>query len=525
MGPIETLDRSFRVLRVSAGAVAMPAFAGGALLGTWLVGTYYLERVEGVTGLRPVLAAGLVLAWWGRCLLLVRATREAVLRTFPHPVAEPRSADILRTASVVALGLWPWAWMLVAASLVGPIGIALVVPLMTLRGAVAPSWPACAGCAAGAGFSAFWRSTSDTSGRRVSALLSEGLLVLALYPALINVFAVIAFGVLVARTMFGLDVALAEQFLSPGNTFVLVLTAAGAFTLFEPVRAARAAVLWVDARQRREGLDLTAAVDAALASSVRRGRGIAATVLLVFASAAGTATAQEVPEVQNPPQSTQGAAPVGEQAVSDGRVRQEVSDILADQAFREVDGRGEGVQRFLGRLWAWLVEQLRGEELPEVDGVKPFAVPLPPPWVFLVLAGLLLATVATYLVRTGVRAQREDATATTAEMSSDPRNRPPAEHLDDASQLANQGSYRLALRALYLATLVALDRRRLIVFEPSRTNWQYLRDMPRTDVRQLFQDFTRLFDHKWYGDEPTTDDDYQQGRALADRICGPEQLP
>jgi hypothetical protein len=95
--------------------------------------------------------------------------------------------------------------------------------------------------------------------------------------------------------------------------------------------------------------------------------------------------------------------------------------------------------------------------------------------------------------------------------------------LDEAARLAAGGDARGALRALYLATLFALDRNRLIEYEPSRTNWQYLRSLPQGDVRQAFAAFTRIFDHKWYGHEPATLDDYRACRRLADRICNTEQ--
>ena len=62
----------------------------------------------------------------------------------------------------------------------------------------------------------------------------------------------------------------------------------------------------------------------------------------------------------------------------------------------------------------------------------------------------------------------------------------------------------------------------MISFEPSRTNWQYIRGMPRGETRTLFSTFTRVFDHKWYGRENTSMEDYLECRRLADRICADE---
>ena len=47
--------------------------------------------------------------------------------------------------------------------------------------------------------------------------------------------------------------------------------------------------------------------------------------------------------------------------------------------------------------------------------------------------------------------------------------------------------------------------------------------MPRGEVRELFGGFTRVFDYKWYGQEPTTRVDYEGARALAARICTPPE--
>ena len=89
---------------------------------------------------------------------------------------------------------------------------------------------------------------------------------------------------------------------------------------------------------------------------------------------------------------------------------------------------------------------------------------------------------------------------------------------DDAAALAEAGELRRALRSLYLATLVSLDRRRWIAFDPHLTNWQYSRQIPGGAIRDLFRTFTRLFDHKWYGEEPTTLSDYERCRELATQI-------
>jgi hypothetical protein len=100
---------------------------------------------------------------------------------------------------------------------------------------------------------------------------------------------------------------------------------------------------------------------------------------------------------------------------------------------------------------------------------------------------------------------------------------PPKSTLDEAAQLAARGLHREAFRSLYLATLVALDRRGEIDFDPARTNWHYLRQMGASARTAAFRTFTQLFDRKWYGDEHTTREEYERGRLLATSLTAPRE--
>ena len=46
--------------------------------------------------------------------------------------------------------------------------------------------------------------------------------------------------------------------------------------------------------------------------------------------------------------------------------------------------------------------------------------------------------------------------------------------------------------------------------------------MPRGTMRDAFRLFTRLFDHKWYGREDTSREDYERCRELAAQIVEAE---
>ncbi len=78
-----------------------------------------------------------------------------------------------------------------------------------------------------------------------------------------------------------------------------------------------------------------------------------------------------------------------------------------------------------------------------------------------------------------------------------------------AVRLADGGDYRMAIRSLYLALLVALHRRQLIAYDESKTNWEYETEL-RTKLRrrrvadasplEAFRLLTGVFDLVWYGE-------------------------
>ncbi|MBX3270354.1 MAG: DUF4129 domain-containing protein [Sandaracinaceae bacterium] len=550
-GPVGILDRAVELAREGGADVLAPAWLGGGVLAAVVVGVYYLERIEGITTLRLPAALLLVLAWWARAYLVGRASR-AVVGALWDAHAEPdagRPVDVLRTAVVVGLGLWVWSWLLVLGSLAGPVGVLLVVPLFALRGAVAPSWLARAACSARAGWRGLYAAFGDSGGQRFAGIVSEAFLLGAAVALVANLFGVLIFGAVLARAFGGFELSAIESFVSPENTFVVLVVAAVALVALEPVRAAHAACVFVGARVRAEGLDLRATIDTAIRhSNEKRSRGapaaakVAAAVALALGALAGPPAQAQPPGWEPPPDLEDYLtedAPYSSEALpelptdpgpidpivltpEDLAVQADVDAILARAEFREfADQRGAGLRELFDRLLEWLGRPR--EELTRAGGPRLPAIPLPGAWAFLAIGLALLAGIGAYLFVTRRRAAEAEAQASVeAAASADIRDRAPRSFLDEASALAEQGNLREALRALYLATLVALDRRRLIAFDPHLTNWQYLRQMPRGAVREAFSQFTRVFDHKWYGREDTSHDEYERCRDLARRIVEPE---
>lgn len=103
-----------------------------------------------------------------------------------------------------------------------------------------------------------------------------------------------------------------------------------------------------------------------------------------------------------------------------------------------------------------------------------------------------------------------------------------------ALRLAEEGELRLALRALYLALLVALHRRQMIEYDLARTNWEYeislrawLRQRPQAsqDSLRAFEDLTGLFELVWYGQHDLDRARFERSLQLADLVLGAHGEP
>ncbi len=100
--------------------------------------------------------------------------------------------------------------------------------------------------------------------------------------------------------------------------------------------------------------------------------------------------------------------------------------------------------------------------------------------------------------------------------------RPPAGWWEQAELLAQRGDYREATRALYLAVLSALHRRGAIDYQPTCSNWDYVRAFRGADGELApFRELTRRFDFAWYGRQGADAEAYRRVRALVRPLLGP----
>ncbi len=113
--------------------------------------------------------------------------------------------------------------------------------------------------------------------------------------------------------------------------------------------------------------------------------------------------------------------------------------------------------------------------------------------------------------------------------ASDPMSalsRPVETWASQADALAARGEFRDAIRHLYLALLARFHAEGRISYEPTRSNWEYLRDLKNSNEARPFRELTRRFDFAWYGHLFTDAEAYQVFRQLtAPLLASPQPSP
>lgn len=222
------------------------------------------------------------------------------------------------------------------------------------------------------------------------------------------------------------------------------------------------------------------------------------------------------------------------------RVKSSLNRILSRQEFQPESTR-EG---FLNRMARWLQEQWNRLQhlLQRLFGYRRMGANISfigRPLVYtivLLLALLLLAVVLRALMQWRKQATAEENTRSVFEEDEpEPLVIEPEPWLQEATARANAGDYRGAVRALFIAGLMQMDRAGLIRFERTRTNGDYLRAVRRQGARAVYEQllsFTRGFERIWYGDAPANESDYRQAhvdygelQARLQALPGPETMP
>lgn len=78
----------------------------------------------------------------------------------------------------------------------------------------------------------------------------------------------------------------------------------------------------------------------------------------------------------------------------------------------------------------------------------------------------------------------------------------------ELQRLVAERKYRLAVRLLYLQALKKLSDADIIQWQPDKTNYNYLTEISRPELKTDFSKLTTQFDYIWYGDFPVDEDKF-----------------
>jgi Domain of unknown function (DUF4129) len=269
-GAVALFDAAVRVCATSSGVWALTLPTGAAVVAAVFGLAEAVRRGQDVRG--P--AALLTLAWLLRAVAQGAACHhleQQLLATQAPSLgasvrAALRRAPGLLTASVVmlALDLALWVFTLGLGFLFLGAHAAGYATVMRGQGSALRVYATASRLLGPARHAAPWVRVCG---------LSQGLLA-------VNLQLAVMLALYLLRALLGFEVSFLQRLTAPDDAVWVAVVAATAFALFEPLRAATAALLLVDGRVRQEGLDLLALVEQ-LPRRARPGAAAAAGALLV----------------------------------------------------------------------------------------------------------------------------------------------------------------------------------------------------------------------------------------------------
>ncbi len=188
--------------------------------------------------------------------------------------------------------------------------------------------------------------------------------------------------------------------------------------------------------------------------------------------------------------------------------------VLAGAAFQQQESLLDQLRRWLANLFAqWAgapqssgVPSLAGEAAAQVAG-----------WSILVMSAGLLLFLLTRWLQTVLRAFVGDAVAAREGAGDLPAT--PAAARAAAGRFAQDGDYRAAVRQLYLAALLTLQDRRVVVRDPSLTNREMLARTPAAHPAHApLAEVVTIFDDVWYGVHEPDRATFEHYRATVDDL-------
>ncbi len=365
-----------------------------------------------------------------------------------------------------------------------------------------------------------------------------------------------------ATSLFGLEVSFLSRFAAFDNPTWLFTLAGLTFALFEPIRAAAAALLLIDGRVRQEGLDLVAQVQQLPPRKTSRAAAVALALVALpaFAESALLERTSKVIDacdmtLDSEPLLTRvipddeqsafsrfitrvehkayeeddcegaeadlgeglqlyaelgdGSSPIAIADIKTILARPEFETATADENEPDVQKSDDTSLTWFEKLSRWLRHWLDEQEAskPKPSNNTHTAGETVATIVMLGAVILIIGILVFVLSRLGEKGSKaaiEDSlTSASQALESDAHNalsKQPETWAQLADALAAKGAYREAIRHLYLALLSKLHRDGAINYVTSLSNWEYLFAFNgASSIKTIFHELTSHFDFAWYG--------------------------
>lgn len=181
---------------------------------------------------------------------------------------------------------------------------------------------------------------------------------------------------------------------------------------------------------------------------------------------------------------------------------------------------GDAIEEFFDRLFRSLPTP-SGSITPPTPSA--FGSLTPTGWALLIIGGLLLLALMIYAIRGVRRSLVSDARARAA-AAEDEETITANEALDRAQDQARDGDYRTAMRYLYLSSLLWLDERKLLRYDRSLTNREYLsQSATNPQLEERLSPVISTFDRVWYGRGALDEQDFHAYEDQVNRLRELEQ--
>lgn len=520
-GVLDLLEEAVHVLR-TAGAVPLACYCVG-VLPMLLAALYFWADMASspFAHLHVVEAsAGLLAAFvWMRCwqTVFMRLLLSQLCCEPPEPWTPRR---VVRMA-IFQAAVQPWGLLLTPASAL------LTFPLPWVYGFFqgAALWgdgrsPHAESCGEA------WRSCRLWPWQATWGL---SLLLLMAIIAWLNALTAVGVVPLLLKTLFGVETVFTQGGFSGFSSVFMAITLALAYLAVNPVAKAFYVVRMFHGRSRQTGQDLLADLHALARPAATVAAAVLAAAVLAWPAEHAAAATPQQPET-----AVEAQGPGPDPAELDRSIQQ----VIERREFtwrmprpQEQEQQG-GFWNSIRTWWRNLTREREHKDEPpprqqrhddgNLDGGRGGGSGLPGVVnaLMYILIVAAIAGIGVLLYRVLRSRQPKDADADAAEASAapdlaaddlSPEQLPPDGWLDLARKMMAQGDRRLALRAMYLASLSLLAQHGLVTAAKYKSNRQYLGELQRRGhaLPQVVGAFGRNvthFEDSWYGMHDVTDE-------------------